>query len=364
MKYWLMLLVAGSMAIISSLLTAFGMAELFSAVGSLILIMFVIIDLGRFLLFNFVVTEWSNLRKVKYFICLILAMLFVYSGIGIFAKLESLVSGQTKEAMVNMASYIKAEDNANLKQNRSEDLAQLARKEYDEAMSWNRLDYDNCIKRANKDPRAENNCNNTKRRLDKSASATLQQALDKADKNLEGSEKVVQENAQNKSEISTILFTICRISQRECKTYDDLQVALSILIFLVIIGTDYLQIAIVLAVNTRKNRELHKPIRCEVIEEKKEENVDQIKEKAQKKDNQRKKAPEEKVEQVVEKHEEVKVEEEKQEKPVDDFKFEIKKKDNRINKDDLNSPDEIPDTSNHKVENVNKLSIFKDFYDF
>ena len=42
-----MLFIAFSMAIISSLLTAFGMADLFAGVGKLILTMFVVIDLGR-----------------------------------------------------------------------------------------------------------------------------------------------------------------------------------------------------------------------------------------------------------------------------------------------------------------------------
>jgi len=254
MKYVFMLFIAFAMALISSLLTAFGMADLFSASGKLILVMFVLIDLGRFLLFNFVVDEWNNLRKVKYFIVLILSLLFIYSGVGIFSKLDSLMSTKTKEAMVNIASSYKAEDNANIKQNRSEDMIKLARSEYDEAMSWNKLDYENCLKRAGKNARAENNCNNTKRKLDKSASAALQEAINKADLVLEGTEEIVKNTSQNQSEVASVLLTICKIGQFNCKTYDGLQLAVSLLIFLVIIGTDYLQIAIVLAVNTRKNK--------------------------------------------------------------------------------------------------------------
>lgn len=254
MKYAFMLFIAFSMAIISSILTALGMAELFSAAGGLVLAIFILIDLGRFVLFNFVVDEWLNLRKVKYFIVFILALLFVYSGIGIFAKLDSLMSVETKEAIVKIASLSKAEDNANIKQNRSEDLATIARKEYEEAMSWNKLDYENCIKRANKDASRENNCNNTKRRLDKQASAALQESLAKADSVLSVSQEAIQVASENKSEISSVLLTICKVGQLECKSYDDFQLAISILIFLVIIGTDYLQIAIVLAVNTRKNK--------------------------------------------------------------------------------------------------------------
>ena len=254
MKYVFMLFVAFAMALISSLLTAFGMADIFSASGKLILVMFVLIDLGRFLLFNFVVDEWNNLRKVKYFIVLILSLLFIYSGVGIFSKLDSLISIKTKEAMVNIASSYKAEDNANIKQNRSEDMAKLARSEYDEAMSWNKLDYENCLKRAGKNARAENNCNNTKRKLDKSASAALQEALSKANLALEGTEEIIKNTSQNQSEVASVLLTICKIGQFNCKTYDGLQLSVSLLIFLVIIGTDYLQIAIVLAVNTRKNK--------------------------------------------------------------------------------------------------------------
>jgi hypothetical protein len=269
MKYAFMLFIAFGMAIISSLLTALGMAELFSAAGGLVLAIFILIDLGRFMLFNFVVDEWINLRKVKYFIVFILALLFVYSGIGIFAKLDSLMSIETKEAIVKMASLSKAEDNANIKQNRSEDLASIARKEYEEAMNWNKLDYNNCIKRANKDATRENNCNNTKRRLDKQASVALQESLNKADSVLSVSQEAIQEASENKSEISSVLLTICKVGQLECKSYDDFQLAISILIFLVIIGTDYLQIAIVLAVNTRKNKKkIEKEIVMNQIEQK------------------------------------------------------------------------------------------------
>ena len=102
MKYWFMLFIAFSMAITSSLLTAFGMSDLFAGVGKLILTMFVVIDLGRFLLFNFLVDEWNNLRKVKHFIVAILCLLFVYSGIGIFSKMSSLVSSEVKEAMIKL----------------------------------------------------------------------------------------------------------------------------------------------------------------------------------------------------------------------------------------------------------------------
>ena len=79
MKYIFMLGVALCLAVISSIMTALGMTELFATAGMFILILFIIIDLGRFLLFNFIVDEWQNLRKVKYVITLILALLFVYS---------------------------------------------------------------------------------------------------------------------------------------------------------------------------------------------------------------------------------------------------------------------------------------------
>ena len=256
MKYWFMLFIAFSMAIISSLLTAFGMSDLFSGVGSLILTMFVVIDLGRFLLFNFLVDEWDNLRKVKYFIVCILCCLFIYSGIGIFSKMSSLVSSQVEEAMINITSMNKATQNANIKRERSEDLAKIAQDEYKNSLSWNETDYQNCIKRARGNANSENNCNNTKRRLDKTALSNLQAALKEADTNLSGIEEITLQESKNKSHVSSVLLTICKISQKKCDNYDDLQFALSIIIFLVIVGTDYLQIAIVLAVNTRKNKKI------------------------------------------------------------------------------------------------------------
>lgn len=256
MKYWFMLFIAFSMAIISSLLTAFGMSDLFSGVGSLILTMFVVIDLGRFLLFNFLVDEWNNLRKVKYFIVCILCCLFIYSGIGIFSKMSSLVSSQVEEAMINITSMNKATQNASIKRNRSEDLAKIAQDEYQNTLSWNETDYKNCLRRAGSNANAENNCNNTKRRLDKNALTALQTALKEADDNLSGIEEITLQESKNKSQVSSVLLTICKISQKKCDNYDDLQFALSIIIFLVIIGTDYLQIAIVLAVNTRKNKKI------------------------------------------------------------------------------------------------------------
>ena len=267
MKYWFMLFIAFAMAIISSLLTAFGMSDLFSGVGSLILTMFVVIDLGRFLLFNFLVDEWYNLRKVKYFIVCILCCLFMYSGIGIFSKMSSLVSTQVEEAMVNITSMNKATQNANIKHERSEDLAKIAQDEYKNVLSWNEMDYQNCIKRARGNANSENNCNNTKRRLDKTALTNLQNALKEADENLSGIEEIVLQESKNKSHVSSVLLTVCKLSQKKCDNYDDLQFALAVIIFLVIVGTDYLQIAIVLAVNTRKNKVV-KDDKKEVIEEK------------------------------------------------------------------------------------------------
>lgn len=267
MKYWFMLFIAFAMAIISSLLTAFGMSDLFSGVGSLILTMFVVIDLGRFLLFNFLVDEWYNLRKVKYFIVCILCCLFMYSGIGIFSKMSSLVSTQVEEAMVNITSMNKATQNANIKHERSEDLAKIAQDEYKNVLSWNEMDYQNCIKRARGNANSENNCNNTKRRLDKAALTNLQDALKEADENLSGIEEIVLQESKNKSHVSSVLLTVCKLSQKKCDNYDDLQFALAVIIFLVIVGTDYLQIAIVLAVNTRKNKVV-KDDEKEVIEEK------------------------------------------------------------------------------------------------
>ena len=267
MKYWFMLFIAFTMAIISSLLTAFGMSDLFSGVGSLILTMFVVIDLGRFLLFNFLVDEWYNLRKVKYFIVCILCCLFMYSGIGIFSKMSSLVSTQVEEAMVNITSMNKATQNANIKHERSEDLAKIAQDEYKNVLSWNEMDYQNCIKRARGNANSENNCNNTKRRLDKTALTNLQNALKEADENLSGIEEIVLQESKNKSHVSSVLLTVCKLSQKKCDNYDDLQFALAVIIFLVIVGTDYLQIAIVLAVNTRKNKVV-KDDKKEVIEEK------------------------------------------------------------------------------------------------
>ena len=257
MSYIIMLITAAILALFSSLLTAFGMVDLFKAAGMFILILFVIIDLGRFLLFNFLVNEWHNLRKVKYAIVLIITLLFGYSAVGIFSKLDSLVTPETKQAMVNAAVYNKANDNAQVKQNRSEDLAKLAEEEYRNALDWNRNDLQNCIVRARGNKEAENRCNNTKRSLDNKASMALKEALAKADETLDVVEEKTKITTQNQSEIATVLTTICKLTQKSCDTYNNLQNALTILIFLVIIGTDYLQIAIILAVNTRKNKKLN-----------------------------------------------------------------------------------------------------------
>ena len=256
MNYAIMLIIAAILALFSSLLTAFGMVDLFKAAGMFILSLFVIIDLGRFLLFNFTVTEWHNLRKIKYVIVLILILLFGYSAVGVYSKLDSLVTQETKQAMVNAAVYNKANDNAKVKQTRSEDLAKIAQEEYKNAMEWNRNDHVNCLARAKDDKNAENKCNNTKRSLDNKASANLKEALAKADKALDTVEEKVKITAENQNEIANVLTTICKLTQSSCNTYDSFQNALSILIFLVIVGTDYLQIAIVLAVNTRKNKKI------------------------------------------------------------------------------------------------------------
>ena len=257
MKYIFMLGIAFCLAIISSIMTALGMMDLFNAVGIFILLLFIIIDLGRFLLFNFLVDEWNNLRLIKYFVSFILAILFVYSAVGIYAKLDSLVSKETKQAMVNMASLNEKSLNAEVKKTRSEDLVTIAKQEYDTAIAWNKTDYENCLSRAKNNKNrlnAENNCNNTKRRLDKNALAKYEETLKQANETLTLTENAIQIHNENKSEVASVLTTICKITQKDCTTYDSLQNALTILIFLVIIGTDCLQIAIILAVNTRKNK--------------------------------------------------------------------------------------------------------------
>lgn len=258
MKYKFMLAVAFVMALFSSALTAFGMRDLFATAGMFILILFLVIDLGRFLLFNFVVDEWSNLRGVKYVITLILALLFVYSAIGVYSKLDSLVSKETREAMINVAYYNKLASNAENKQLQNEDFITIARKEYDTAIEWNKTDYQNCIKRANGNLTKENTCNNTKRRLDKNALIALEKVLNSNTNLSTENEEKIKQVSENKSEIASILTTICKFTQKDCNSYDSLQNALTVVILLVIVGTDYLQIAIVLAVNTRRNKKVKK----------------------------------------------------------------------------------------------------------
>lgn len=271
MKYTFMIIVAGILALFSSAMTALGMTNLFAASGMFILILFVIIDLGRFILFNFVVDEWKNLRKIKYLITVILALLFLYSGVGIYAKLDNLVSPATKQAMTEAAYYNKSEQNASINETRAEDTLLIAKQEYQVAIEWNKNDHENCIQRAQKASdiaEAENKCNNTKRRLDQKASNELKAAQKESKQALENTEQTIQQNAKNKSEIAAILTTICKFSGKSCTTYDDLQFALTIVIILVIIGTDYLQIAIILAVNTRKNKkEIEKIIKDATIEQ-------------------------------------------------------------------------------------------------
>ena len=268
MQYKLMIGIAFIMAVLSAVMTSFGMMDLFAAAGTFILSLFIIIDLGRFLLFNFVVNEWHNLRKVKYFIVLIITLLFGYSAVGVYSKLDSLVTKETKQAMVNTVVYNKANANAKVKQNRSEDLAKIAEEEYRSALDWNRNDLTNCIARARGDKNAENRCNNTKRALDNKASAALKEALAKADESLDIVEAKTKIDVENRNEIANVLMTICKLTQKSCDSYENLQNSLTIVIILVIIGTDYLQIAIILAVNTRKNKKVKKEDEIEIESEK------------------------------------------------------------------------------------------------
>lgn len=250
-KYKLMILVAGILALTSSLLTALGMAELFQG----LFIIFLVIDLGRFLVLNFVVDEWKNLRAVKWLITIILSLLFVYSAVGVYNKLNSMIPESVQIAMVEAASYNKAQDNAEIKQTRSTDLASVAQSEYQKSMDWNTKDYENCMKRADGDADAENKCNNTKRRLDRNASNALKEAMKVANTDLDNTQVAVDKNVKNQGEIAGVLTTVCRIlPNTDCKTYEGLQTALTIIILLVICGLDYLQLSIVLAVNTRKNK--------------------------------------------------------------------------------------------------------------
>ena len=263
LKYSLMILVAGILALTSSLLTALGMAELFQG----LFIVFLVIDLGRFLVLNFVVDEWKNLRAIKWVITIILSLLFVYSAVGVYNKLNSMIPESVQVAMVEAASYNKAQDNAEIKENRSSDLAVAAQSEYQKSMDWNTKDHENCLKRANGDAEAENKCNNTKRRLDRNASAALKEAMKTANAALDNTQTALDKNIKNQGEIAGVLTTVCRIlPNTDCKTYEGLQTALTIIILLVICGLDYLQLSIVLAVNTRKNKKEPEKVKEKIIE--------------------------------------------------------------------------------------------------
>ena len=268
LKYKLMILTAGILALTSSLLTALGMAELFQG----LFIIFLVIDLGRFLVLNFVVDEWKNLRGIKWVITTILAILFVYSAVGVYNKLNSMIPESVQTAMVEAASYNRAQDNAEVKQNRSSNLAEIAQSEYQKSMDWNTKDHENCLKRANGDAEAENKCNNTKRRLDRSASNALKEAMKNANTALDNTQEAINKNVKNQGEIAGVLTTVCKIlPNTDCKTYDGLQMALTIIILLTICGLDYLQLSIVLAVNTRKNK------KDKEIESKNIEKVEEVK---------------------------------------------------------------------------------------
>lgn len=288
-----MILVAGILALTSSLLTALGMAELFQG----LFIIFLVIDLGRFLVLNFVVDEWKNLRAVKWLITIILSLLFVYSAVGVYNKLNSMIPESVQIAMVEAASYNKAQDNAEIKQTRSTDLASVAQSEYQKSMDWNTKDYENCMKRVNGDADAENKCNNTKRRLDRNASNALKEAMKTANADLDNTQVAVDKNVKNQGEIAGVLTTVCRIlPNTDCKTYEGLQIALTIIILLVICGLDYLQLSIVLAVNTRKNKkevkeEAEKPVEVEKIIEIPKEIIKKVRKPRKKKEKVVKEGP-------------------------------------------------------------------------
>ena len=269
------------------------MAELFQG----LFIIFLVIDLGRFLVLNFVVDEWKNLRAVKWLITIILSLLFVYSAVGVYNKLNSMIPESVQVAMVEAASYNKAQDNAEIKQTRSTDLASIAQSEYQKSMDWNTKDYENCMKRANGDVEAENKCNNTKRRLDRNASNTLKEAMKTANTDLDNTQAAVDKNVKNQGEIAGVLTTVCRIlPNTDCKTYDGLQTALTIIILLVICGLDYLQLSIVLAVNTRKNKKEveekeEKPVEVEKIIEIPKEIIKKVRKPRKKKEKEIKEEP-------------------------------------------------------------------------
>lgn len=231
------------------------MAELFQG----LFVIFLIIDLGRFLVLNFVIDEWKNLRTIKWMITIILSLLFVYSAIGVYNKLNSMIPESVQVAMIEAASYNRAQGNAEIKQGRSSNLAEIAQSEYQKSIDWNVKDYENCIKRAGNDINAENKCNNTKKRLDRNASNTLKEAMKTANTDLDNTQDAINKNIKNQSEIAGVLTTVCRmLPNTDCKTYEGLQTALTIIILLVICGLDYLQLSIVLAVNTRKNKKEEK----------------------------------------------------------------------------------------------------------
>ena len=68
-------------------------------------------------------------------------------------------------------------------------------------------------------------------------------------------QEAVNNNVKNQGESTGVLTTVCQIlPNTDCKTYEGLQTALTIIILLVIYSLDYHQLSIVLAVNTHKKK--------------------------------------------------------------------------------------------------------------
>lgn len=227
----------------ATFLTAGGMSMLFSGLWFL----FITIDLGRFVVSDYLIKKWKSISSIKYFTTLILGLLLCLSSVGVYNALDQRIPKTMHDSIVEAASYNKMSINTQTIQDANKMSYEVSLTEYNSQVSAYEVQKDACLAKDNADQekciRTYNaNMNNAKKKLDTAKSEYMS--------SIDNSTKATTEEFRNKTEIAGILTTICSFTGGGCDSTQGLTRALKIIILLIILGLEIFALNILFIIHS------------------------------------------------------------------------------------------------------------------
>lgn len=248
---------------VATFLTATGMTALFSGLW----FMFILIDLGRFLVSDYLIKSWKQISSIKYFTTAILACLLVLSSVGVYNALDQRIPTDMHNAIVEAASYNKNALNNEKTQDINKTGYEIALSEYNNQVSSYEIQKNACL---NKEGADQEKCVRTYNANLSAAKKRLDTAKKEYTTSIKDSTSATQEEYKNQTEIAGILTTICHFTGGHCDTTQGLTRALRIIILLLIIGLEIFALNILFIIHSKE-------LENKIPEKKKEEVIPEVK---------------------------------------------------------------------------------------